>query len=220
MKDTRDSQDRTSPANATDERSSAPDTQKRSDAASSESLQDDEPTRPKAYHLHNTPPPIIIGDGSVFLEVRENLQVHETGVGGNPKKKEIRPSNGKKYKFHYVRMLEGNGETYAQFDPSDDCEILIYASSDPGRNPFELRVACNGPFFLEYPPAEEFRNNGMGNSSKRVHYGRRKSNKETGITRVVVRNCEGNNQDITAADLLGNSFEDFKLMLWIEEVDV
>jgi len=222
MKDTRDSQDRTSPVNATDERNAAPDNDERSDAESSESQHDDEPARRKIAEMHNTPPPIIVGEGSFFVDLRDDHRFVVKGGGGsgNPKRSAIEPRAGKKYKFHVARILEGNGRTYATWDPHQNSKIYIYATPVTGGSPSVIKCTCNGDFFFEYPAAEELRSKGKGNSSRRVHHRYLKANFNTRITRVRIEDDPGHNYDIVESDLETETWEDFKLMLWIEEVDV
>src|SRR4051794_23695962 len=84
------------------------------DAPSNDAQESNDPAQRDGriiFTMHDTPPPMMISDGSVFIDTDEDFR-NGASVGGG-KQQHRRPPRGGKAKayIHAIRVVLGNGET-------------------------------------------------------------------------------------------------------------
>lgn len=170
------------------------------------------------FNQHNTPPPTIIGEGSVTIDMADDFDEVAGGSGGAPKQHRIRPkgttggSPNNTVVLEYIRLLNGNGQTL-YFEQGDDSAILIRLADRS-----EIRV-YGGPFYTIETGGDKRLVKSTGSDKptghKRTVRFRHKDagNHESSIAYVEVRSPTSpfavNVSSLDASD-------EFKIMIWPE----
>jgi hypothetical protein len=173
---------------------------------------------------HDTPPPIIIGEGSLFVESKHDFRLE------NRVRYTIR--SARDVSIHAIRLLKGNGETHVSsgvvgaWHPTEACRITINLRDDLGNTTSIIEVGADRPdangrfFYIEVEDGKELRDRGTpSRGRKRGHHLRFKNrnNQEERITRVRVRD-PGHDFDIDVDGLRERGAE-FQIMIWLNGIN-
>lgn len=176
---------------------------------------------PSILTQHNTPPPTIIGQGSVTIDMRDDFdEVAGGGTGGAPKQYRIRPkgatggSPNNTVVLEYIRLLNGNGETL-YFDTGEDSQILIRLEDRS-----EIRV-YGGPFYTIETGSDKRLDKSMGGNDQPPGHKRnfRFRHKDNGNHEFSIVYVEVRSPTSPFAVNVGNldARDEFKIMIWPED---
>lgn len=185
----------------------------------------------RVLRLHTTPPPIVIGEGSLLVESWKQFTT-SGGSGSSPKRFKIEEA-GQDVQIHFIRLLKGNGETYdaqAAWHPSRAIHMTIETIDEiigGGTSIIEVgEDVANGErlFYIEVQNGKNLEHKGNpSKGKKRGNYYRFHSrpNLKNHITRLWVSDTGVNpvrNYNINFSTLPEDGNE-FQVMIWLEAVD-
>jgi hypothetical protein len=170
-------------------------------------------------HQHDTPPPTVIGEGSLVIDLKDDFDDTVGGIGGTtPVKKRRRPrgsTNGNDHNailFEYIRVLNGNGETLYWNDTAQDCEIYVRLTDGA-----EVKVYGGEYFIIEHGPSRRLvrstASSDKPQGGKRQHRYRHLDlgNNQHSIEYVAVRSPT-KPYEVNVLRLPGR--DEFQIMLW------
>jgi len=174
------------------------------------------------YNMHDTPPPLIFGDGSTFIESEDNLLADIAGGNGTPRIHKRYPKNGKNRAYmHAIRVLLGNGETPADgyFHPISDkagCRIDIVFEDGA-----MIQIAGGAYFSVRTDADKQLVRTGTPKGAKRNHIYKHVGNDVNSpgrrMQRVTVTDgAKHYDHELGTLPSRGNELQ---LMIWIEDVD-
>ena len=99
---------------------------------------------------HNTPPPLLFGNGSFLVEKEIDYAAGEVVVSGATTKHHIKPDLAHTQIFPaHIKVIDGSGEKLYQKDGADNCVITftlndgdtVIAQASSGRKTFQIETA-------------------------------------------------------------------------------
>lgn len=172
------------------------------------------------FHQHDTPPPTVIGEGSVTIDIKDDIDEVYTG-GGPAKHHRIRPkgtTGGNPHNavlLECIRLLNGNGETLYVNDAAQDCELVIRLADGSEINVF------GGAYYVIQTAGDKRLVKSSGNdkptgAKRRFRYRHKDTNsKEFSISYVTVRSpTKPFAVDVSRL----RARAEFQIMIWPEDV--
>jgi hypothetical protein len=164
--------------------------------------------------MHDTPPPIVIGGGSVVFELDKEF---DEITAGTPKKHIRKPpagSTSNSVLIGHIKILDGSGEMLYRNLDADTCRIIITLDDDT-----LINVMGGSTLDIEAPRRLEL---GSGldkpvSKKRKKRYRHKKSSSvESSIKKVQV--VEGSDVLFSVlVDKLESKDDDFRVMLWLHE---
>jgi hypothetical protein len=174
---------------------------------------------------HDTPPPIVIGAGSLIVERKGPYQNSDIVTEGGRKKHHHNPDTGKKKIFPaHIKVVDGSGEILYRNDRARECLVTVLtrdgdgnsATVNAGASPI---VNENQTFVIDTDSRTGFdKTNEKLTSKKRdVRYRQKKvGSKDFSIVDVKITERGDLLYKVTLANL-PSSGDDFKVMIWLEQ---
>jgi hypothetical protein len=175
-------------------------------------------------NTHDTPPPVVIGNGSFLVEKEKDYLLGEIITSGNKKQHHINPQGpGKKKIFPaHIKVIDGSGELLYRNDRAKNC-VITFAVNE-GSSTILVTAAASPivqdkqTFIIETDDNKELEKQTEKPTAKKrqVRYKLKDGTKDFSI--VDVKIVEGTDvlYKVTLATLASMG-DDFKVMIWLEE---
>jgi|SRR6185295_5101344 len=167
---------------------------------------------------HNTPPPVLFGNGSFLVEKEIDYAAGEVVTTGANTKHHIKPDPTHTQIFPaHIKVIDGSGEKLYQKDGANNCVITftlsdgdtVTAQASSGKKTFMIETA-NGKTLdksAERPTAKK----------RKVRYALSKGGMTSfSITKLEITDGPKPEYDVTLASLPSKG-DDFKVMVWLEQ---
>lgn len=180
----------------------------------------------KILTSHDTPPPVLIADGSFIVEIEKDVFDETEGNPGQSKKYRLRPRvAGKKLYLAHIKIVDGSGELLYRGDYHDPARDLNVVITTPEGDLVNFASVGNN-FQIETPNGKKLeKTSGLDQpvSSKRLGRFRVKNDAGTSETRLGRISVRKGNFTVYGVDLTDlppggtNGGKETKVLIWLAE---
>jgi hypothetical protein len=156
---------------------------------------------------HDTPPPLMITQGSLVVEIDKPMAFLVTANG---RKKYRRPKNTHDANLDHIKIVDGSGEMLYRNDKPRDCEIVVTLS---GGAAAELKVGGGAELVVEIPESMDIGTSEHSDTSRR-HEKYRPSSAQ--ITAIRVQRGASVIYSVSRDEVV-SGLEDVRIMVWHDD---